>query len=55
MCAILIPPYGGDRPAIVLSKDEALTVLATLNANPSYANSSVRDTLVKYIERLRDE
>lgn len=39
-------------PVIVLTLDEALTVLATLQNQPTHSNRDVRRVLIKYIEQL---
>jgi hypothetical protein len=50
--AFIIPPQGHGPNSIVLTKDEALTVLATLSANATFANREVRRVLGEYLNRM---
>lgn len=49
--ATLFPPQGG-VPLLALDYEEALSLLALLNANPGYWNTDLRAKLATYIERM---
>lgn len=49
--AVLFPPQGG-VPLMAFDYEEALSLLALLNANAAYWNKSLREKLVIYVERM---